>query len=312
MILNRMRFQRRFMEEENGGEGSGGGATDPFTGIEEEVKIKLQQNGIKDLSGLVKNWQDAQSHIGNSIRVPSDDAGEEDRRKFYEKLQKHAPNLIPAPDPDKPETLEQVLKALGKPDDKSGYELPENADFTPSDDFVAELQELAADSSLTKSQFEKLASKLVEKEVQRSESISAAQQAEIDKLKKDWGSAYDDRLNKAAKMMELTGAPAELIGMVKDGKAAADVTQWFYAMAESYKGEGMNAAGDQGDSSVITPQEAESRIQEMLNNRNHAYWDSSHPDHGKALQKMIELAKYADPKASTDLRDLKRSVSFDE
>lgn len=64
--------------------------------------------------------------------------------------------------------------------------------------------------------------------------------------------------------------------------------------------EGMHVAGNEGSSNTLTPDEANARISEMLNNRQHPYWIAGHPDHAAAKKEMIRLAKMADPNASSD------------
>lgn len=306
-----------FREEENGGEGGASGGAAPegdqtpnvFDSLPDEAKVKLQQNGIKDIDGLVKNWQDAQSYMGSSIRIPSEDAGDEDRQKFYEKLQKHAPNLIPRPDPEDKDGYNALMRSLGLPEKGDEYEVPELEDYKPSDEAVEKLRDMAHKAGLTKSQFKELASELFREEAQ---SISAAQEAaeaDLAGLKKEWGSAFDERKNRAVKTLELSGAPDGLVQAAKDGQVGADVYQWLYSLSSNFKGEGVNAGNDQGSGNTMTPAEAEAQIQDIYGNRSHPFWNAGHPDHQKALKKMVELGKLADPQASTE-QDLRSSHSL--
>jgi len=52
---------------------------------------------------------------------------------------------------------------------------------------------------------------------------------------------------------------------------------------------------------VMTPQEASAQISDMMNNRDHDFWHNERPGHDAAKRRMVELGKYADPSATTDM-----------
>ena len=43
----------------------------------------------------------------------------------------------------------------------------------------------------------------------------------------------------------------------------------------------------------MTPDEAQSRINEIFANNQHPYFDPAHPDHARAVKKMLDLQDYA-------------------
>lgn len=313
--MKRNKFMHVYMEGAPADGAPAGGAApapapagDFLSTLDAEYRESLEKQGIKDVNGLLKNWADQRSYIGNSIRVPSAEAGQEDWNKFYEKLQKQAPDLIPRPNKDKPETIQAVLAALGRPEDVSGYEIPPAPeDFPVDNDRLEALRKLAHENGLTKDQFKGVLSKVLEMDAAAYQQTKQAQQAELDSLKKEWGSAFDERNGRAVKMLELTQAPAGIVEMAKNNQLGADVVSWFYNLSTNFKGEGMNMASDAGGRRAMTPEEASSQISEIYANKNHPFWQSSHPEHGAALKRMIELGKFADPTASTNPNDLRVS-----
>lgn len=299
------------------GQGTGGGDAPPaptppdfLSMLDYEHREALEKQGIKDVQGLVKNWSDQRSYIGNSIRVPSSEAGAEDWNKFYEKLQKHAPDLIPRPDKDKPETIQAVLAALGRPEKPEEYDIPNAPEGMPVDgERVEALRKIAHESGLTRDQFKTVMAKMLESESAAYQQQKQVADAELAALKQDWGSAFDERSHRVAKMLELTQAPADVIEMAKNNQLGADVAKWMYNLSVNFKGEGANMAADQGGNRAMTPEEANAQISEIYANRSHPFWNASHPDHKAALKKMIELGRFADPSASSNADDLRISRS---
>lgn len=281
---------------------------DFLSSLDAEYRESLEKQGIKDVNTLVKNWADQRSYIGNSIRVPSAEAGQEDWDKFYNKLQKQAPNLIPRPDKDKPETIQAVLAALGRPESPDGYEqpqVPEGVDF--GEERAAAFKQIAHKHGLTKEQFQGVLSEVLQMDAATYQ--QQAQNVEADKaaLKAEWGSAYDERKGQVVKLMELTGAPDGIIEMAKNGAMGADVYKWFHSLSGNFKGEGTQVTTDQGGNGALTPAEANERINEIYANRQHPFFNVSHPDHKNALKRMVDLVAAANPGASKDPNSLRTS-----
>lgn len=147
---------------------------------------------INDVGALAKSFVNAQQMLGNSIRIPSQEADSEAWNKFYEKLET-VPGIGKVPTPDDKEGFAEMMKNFGKPEDVSGY------NFELADDFQARVdnglmdsyKHLAHDLNLTNSQ----AQALVEFQMnaiaeQERQFIESGKQTE-DLLKQMWGSAHD-------------------------------------------------------------------------------------------------------------------------
>lgn len=312
-------LHRVLMEQQNpdGGDGGGGNtpppapASSPFDGVAPEYLDKLTANGIKDVSSLAKQFVDLQAHLGTSIRIPSEHASEEDRAKFIEKLRNHAPNLIPRPDKTDPKAMAEFYRSLGRPEDPSKYpvEVPEEIKHMVSQDRLTQLQKIAFDQGLSAEQFKALIDTDVGFAKQQAEASKSANEADKAKLKEKWGEAYSRNLNIVANMAQSTGAPQALVDLVKSGEVTADVADWLYQLSNQVSTKEGSTYRDQNGSGVMTPSEAQARIDEIMNNRSHPYWVSSHPDHRRAIQTMIELAGFADPTAARDINNLRANRS---
>ena len=273
----------------DGGQDGGQQSTDFFASLDEDLRGALEKNGVQDVSGLAKQFVDLQSHLGNSIRVPSEEAGEEDRKAFYEKLQKHVPDLIPRPDSSNPEAMDALWAQLGKPEEISQYELPEGIEASE----VEDLMKYAHEANLTKSQFSSLLSKMAEQSAnERAEAQQQFEQAQ-QTLKQEWGVAFDQNYKAAANLLKQTGAPEAIVQAAEQGKLDPDVAKWAHSLTQRFSSEGTPLTNDSGDSRTMTPMEANAQLDEIYANQNHAFFDPSNPSHERAKQRVVELTAYA-------------------
>lgn len=311
-------LRAKYMEQSDGdgdkGGGNGGNNTpppNPFDGVAPEYVEKLTASGIKDIPSLAKQFADLQSHLGTSIRIPSEHASDEDRAKFIEKIQRHAPNLIPRPDKTDPKAMGDFYKSLGRPEDPSKYpvEVPEEIKHLVSQDRLTQLQKIAFDSGLSADQFKAMVDADIGMTKSQWEQSKSAAEADKAKLKELWGDAYSRNTKVVVDMAKATGAPEALVQMAEAGELTAEVANWIYQLSAQVNTKEGTTFKDSGGSGVMTPSEAQARIDEIMANRSHPYWVASHPDHKRAIKTMIELGGYADPQASRDINNLRANRS---
>ena len=190
MKIDKFWLGRTFRNAEPGQEGSGGdagnensnsdnvngdsgGSSTPLpegeswtAGLAPEYSSHLEKNGIKDIDGLIKQHIDLQSHLGNSIRVPSAEAGDDDKRAFYEKIQKHAPDLMPKPVDD--DSKAAIFSTLGKPSEAKEYEVevPEQLAASFGEERLNNFREIALKNNLTRDQFKGVMSEILAADAQ--------------------------------------------------------------------------------------------------------------------------------------------------
>ena len=115
---------------------------------------------FKDINSLAKAFIDTKAMVGNSIRVPSSEAGTEDIKAFHDNLMSKVPGLMYKPDADDSDGITNVLKSLGLPDDQAGYGEVKIDDTLLSEEDVASMKGFALEAGLTKRQFEVYANKV--------------------------------------------------------------------------------------------------------------------------------------------------------
>ncbi len=85
---------------------------------------------FKDINSLAKAFIDTKAMVGQSIRVPSKEAGADDLKSFHDSLIAQVPGLLFKPDMDDDAAMNALFKSIGLPEDtKARY--PNNAQSKP-------------------------------------------------------------------------------------------------------------------------------------------------------------------------------------
>ena len=278
--------------------------------LPEELRADPSLQNFDSIDKLAKSYVEMKSFQGNSIRIPGEDAGEEDRQKFIDKLLQHAPNLMLKPESlDNPEESREFWRTLGAPEKPEEYEFPELSDqpegFEVPRETVDRLRQYAHEIGMTKGQFKKFVEKMTTDEAKRfTESVSQLQE-KWNGLIKEWGLATDERLKKAADVATKLGAPDQLIESMKNKTLDPDLVKFMYSVAEAVgKPEGVNSTDTPTGPTGLTPAEAQAKIDEIYANKDHPF----HRGDAAALKRMLELVAAANPQASTDVNDLRAKV----
>jgi uncharacterized protein YjbJ (UPF0337 family) len=277
---------------DGGGGGDGAGNDHWAVTLPESVR---SWDEVKNSETPEKFWDQIthmRTHLGQSVRIPSSDAGAEDWAKFNKKILDKVPTLMPKPNPDDKENLANVYSALGKPDAPEGYKVPEGAK-TVAEDAVKALRDLAYSLHLNNAQFEALVTDVEKHNEENRTLVEEHQEQAQGVLKKEWGAAFDQNYTAIEKYLENTGAPSDLIAKAKDKKLQAETAVWVLKQWDAVKGEGPGALGDSSTGDVMTPSEAKERIGEIMGNSKHPYHNMHDPAHSVALERMVKLHKLA-------------------
>ena len=275
------------MDNENGGE-NGGNWYDSFPA---EVQ---QWDEVTNSQSPDQFWQritNHRQHIGQSIRIPTEDASAEDMQAFYDKIAKRAPNLMPTPETDDENAVAEVYKRLGLPEDVKGYGDIEGDTVAFNEGQLDQLKQLAHEAGLTKSQFAKLAQKIGENTLNDNNALEDARNAVINELKNDWGMAAEDRLKETNSFLKQSGAPDSIGEALANNNLDAATTKWLYELAKNVHetSEGSSQNNGNFNSNSLDPFEAQERITDILGNKNHPY----HRGDKRAQEKMHNLMKAA-------------------
>lgn len=263
--------------------------------LPDELKVAPALKDTKDLPSLAKQFVDLQSHLGASIRIPGQDAGEQDWAAFNKKLLEKVPGLVNLPKDDKPESWAPIFAKLGRPEKPEEYEIPVPEGQAELKEFRAWAHEIG----LTKTQAKALASKWNDYSGNIMGQNTQAHQAGIAALDAEWGAAKAGKMASILTLADRTGAPKELVEMAKNGALGANTLKWLDGLVSAIGREGSNLVNVQGaPKNQPTPSEAEMQIAEIM--RRPEYWDASSPQSKGLRDKVLELSKQASPGASTD------------
>lgn len=227
---------------------------------------------------FINHLKNASQYMGNSLRIPGPDAGEEDWNGFYSKVQEKVPNLVKA-DVQSEEGRAALLKQLGVPDKPEDYGADSDNQW---------LAEAALKSNLTKDQFETLINDVAERTTKRTEEAEFKREEELNELYKEWGYAKNRYMENIEGLLKMTEAPEGLAERIAE-KPDAETLRWLHSMAQQFD-TGDQSPGNRTSTNNLSPEEAKAQIQELLNNPD--YWKPG--ERQNLLKKrMLELQKVA-------------------
>ena len=210
-------------------------------GLSEGVRTNPIIQDTKTVEALGQRLIDTQRMVGNTLRMPTVEAGQETIDAFSDKiLANENLGLMRKPDATNPEAMASMYDTLGRPENVDGYALVEGAN-------EAEFRTMAGHAhrlGLSKTQFEEMALIQATHQNDLVDSYRQEQKTGREALAKEWGDAYESKLGRAASMLDLTDAPAGLKEAVDSGNLDADVLVWIDKLATSLGTEGAPMAND--------------------------------------------------------------------
>lgn len=255
---------------------------------------------MDSVEALATQLVNAQGLIGNSIRIPSENASDEDRAKFRQTLLERVPGLSEVNAED-PEAYRATMRQLGAPEDATGYRLPELPEgLEPVDGF----NEWAHEAALTQAQFETIAKRFTEASVAGAEQQMAAHNAEMEALHREWGYAYEQNNAAALGAAKLTKAPEDFIEAMEAGRVSANWVRYFATLAENYTEADIDDGGRRQQQAEMTPAEAQAQINEiMANKEHHPYWTAmpGTPEKQAAMELLMKLRHRAMGRSGRDV-----------
>lgn len=243
---------------------------DFISSVGEDYKLLITKKGFKSVDDVLKSYTNLEGMMGKKF----DDLTNEE--------------------------LQQVYTKLGAPESPDGYEfeeaeLPEGIQDNMTEWFASKAHELG----ISKKAAQELRKEFMAKQAEEFQSmIGSNQVAEADKvegLKKEFGAAYEERIDAAKAALNefggeelkeminkhgLNNEPALIKLLSKVGMATSEGTM----SAEKSKGNG--AFG-------VTPDEASEKIRQKFSDKAfmERWTKQSHPQHADAVREMNELYK---------------------
>lgn len=237
---------------------------------------------------LAKGYANAESMIGSSVRIPSEDAEAGQWDQFKEKL-RDVPGITMMPNGDDEQGWSDLYSTLGRPGESSAYEI-DDAGFA----------ELAHANNLTTNQARNLYEAYMGAENQKNEQRQIELQGLMESLKEEWGAAYEQNGRRAQQAVEY---------LDKKIKAGGELTRALHepgmgdhpllikalsAIGEML-GEKQVAATDTSNVFGIAPGEARDRAMAIIGDLKDAYHDAAHPNHQSRIDHVRRLMEIAHP-----------------
>ncbi len=259
-----------------------------------------------DINDLAKNYLDAQTRIGNSIRIPGEDAGDDDVIKFRARLQEKVPGLIPTPDSEDAESIRIFRESLGTAKASSEYAMPSIEGITVDEKREALMRDTALDLGISKKQFEGFLTKMYEADVTNLDIQSHTLEEDALALKKEWGVTHTNRMKALHDNLLLSEAPEALADAIKNNTAGSATTKWLDSLF-SKLGEtseiGKHKEDKSGDG--LEPVEAAERANEVRKKLTAPGMVTTSNEYKALLAKLIKLEGMAHPDSSKNINDIR-------
>lgn len=279
--------------------------------LPEELRAAPALADVEDIGSLAKQFVDQQAYLGTSIRIPSEEASDEDKQSFLTKLQEKVPTLMPKPDPTDETAMAAVYKALGRPESADDYTLPESEDIKIPDERAKYWKELAHSNGFTQKQFTDMLDSMMKREASDNLVTQTAFEESQEALKQEWGTLYDDRLKSITQLLEQHQAPEAMQEAVKTGTADPALLSWLGTVFQSFAGEGneFSQQGKDTQNQGMLPAEATLKAAEIRAKLTSNEVAPSSPEYNALLKSLLKYEALAKPDASTEINDLRAGFS---
>ena len=255
--------------------------------LPDDIKNNSLIHNIDDVEALAKTAIHAQSMVGaEKIAIPGNWANDDDWNGVYTKL--------------------------GKPESADGYDLktPEGTENVDKD-IKGWYQGLAHDIGLNNQQAQKLYDGYLAKSAEMAPESTEITEEDLEikrgeteiTLKKEWGKAFDERMD-AAKGVLQQFAPQGLDQMLtKEGVPLGNTPEFIKTMADI--GNFMNTKLGEDkivgpkQTPALTPQDAQKEIATLRGDPKDKgpYWNNKHPDHTAVVAEVSRLMEHLHPEA---------------
>ena len=267
--------------------------------IPEDLRAEKSLQDIKDLGALAKSYVNAQKMLGGSIRIPGEDAGNEQREDFYKKLQ-DVPGVVKMPEENDSDSLNRFYTKLGRPEKAEDYKIDIDESLKPDVAQLDEFKKMAFEAGLTTKQVNQLINFETNRYKTYEENIISKQKGYEDKLKSSFGKEYENKMKSAQVIVEHYAKtyPDEIQELISSEAGNNPAMINMLADMANFMAESGDIPKTKSNNYGLTPDEAKSRISEMRLNREHPYHNPKDPGHKHAVAKMQEYyaAAYPDEK----------------
>lgn len=261
--------------------------------LADDIRTEPSLQNFKDVNSLAKSYVSAQKMIGNSLRIPTDDASPEARAEFYSKLSSVSKVAI-LPDKEDTEGWNKLYNTLGRPDAPDKYEFHVDEGVELDRGKIDSFKQVAHQLGLTQQQADSLVKFELERNEQLLRNVSNVRETATNALREAFGTDFDNRLNSAKETVKHFGSKhPEAYKSLIEGEAGNNpiVIMMAAELGKLYKESGL-IEGTRKISFGVTPAEARQRIDEIRSNPNHAYYNDRDPKHAEAVEYVSKMYGY--------------------
>ena len=250
---------------------SGGSGNEFLNMIPEELREHPSISPIKDVENLARSYVNAQRLIGaDKIAVPVNPTDED---------------------------LDRIYDRLGRPEDPKGYNIEVDGNVITEEvatDYADIAHKLRLSPDQAKGILDYYKSSIEQSGAQSLELAEAAKEQTVESLRSEWGRAFDQKVEAAAKVAQEFADPEMFNITLADGSKLGDNAEFIKAFAkiadfrQSVTSE--DTVAEMSQSNVMTPATAQAEIDAIMNDKSHAYWDRKNPiARQKAVERMQHL-----------------------
>jgi len=192
------------------------------------------------------------------------------------------------------EEIQEFFNKLGASSDAEAYKITRAEDSSMGEAFVGNLQKFAHENKLPLpvakklSEFMETQAKSGMEETAKSRTATIAEG--LQGVKDQMGAAYEHKIGLAKRVLsEVVGDP-ELIKAFNNPEVGSNpaVLKTMMMIGEKlFKEDGFK--GGDNNQGMLSPEEAQDKINEILGDKNDPYHKSEHPSHAKAQKDMLKL-----------------------
>jgi hypothetical protein len=250
---------------------SGGSGNEFLNMIPEELREHPSISPIKDVENLARSYVNAQRLIGaDKIAVPVNPTDED---------------------------LDRIYDRLGRPEDPKGYGIEVDGNVITEElatDYADIAHKLRLSPDQAKGILDYYKSSIEQSGAQSLELAEAAKEQTVESLRGEWGRAFDQKVEAAAKVAQEFADPEMFNITLADGSKLGDNAEFIKAFAkiadfrQSVTSE--DTVAEMSQSNVMTPASAQAEIDAIMGDKTHVYWDRKNPvGRQKAVERMQHL-----------------------
>lgn len=249
---------------------SGGSGNEFLEMIPTDLREHPSLSPIKDVENLARSYVNAQRLIGS--------------------------DKIPMPVNPTDEDLDRIYDRLGRPESPEGYGIKTDGTIV-TEDVAANFADISHKLRLTPQQAEGIMDyyrSSVEQSISAESGITeeARENTEV-ALRQEWGRAYEQKVESAAKVAQEFADPEMFSLQLADGSRLGDNAEFIKAFAKIAEFRQTVTSEDTvaeiSQSNVMTPANARAEIDAIMGDKTHAYWDKRNPGHANAVSNMQQL-----------------------